>query len=197
MATPTYAEMLKGATTWRETHKNITFTLSHHGYLDGTEYDGARPGPGTGTWCYYLIIPEQMFPHRWADFAARLSDNGFFHHGPAWDAVSFDSEITWASSEPYFDRKVMKQFDAAKVGCDYAHLWHAERGYPDTFNSVRGDAIRTVESFLSAHSDGLARSDYSGLWGTKDEVYTAINGRTVHRKDDLPDGWESWREAVA
>lgn len=188
--TPSYEEMLKGVTTWKGSHEGVSFVLSHHGYRDGTEYEGAERNPGT--WCYYLLIPEQMYPHRWPDFACIRSDSGYETHGPAFDHDFFDSEITWSSSEPYFCRRAMRMFDQSKVGCDYAHLWHMECGYPDTYESVKRDAIMTVDKFLKAHPDRHIRSDYSGVWANADEFYTAINGRSVHRSDEVPDGWETW-----
>ena len=188
--TPTHKEMLKGATTWKENHEGVSIVLSHHGYSDGDEYQGARPHPGT--WFYYLVIPEQMYPHRWADFACVRGPTGFETQGPAFKHDFFNSEITWSSSESYFCRKEMRMFDQSKVGCDYGHLWHMERGYPDTYESVKQDAILTAQKFLAAHPDRHVRSDYSGVWATPDEFYTAINGRTVHRSDDIPEGWETW-----
>ena len=191
MATPTYAELLKGATTWKESHRGISFLLSHHGYRDGTEYPGAKAAPGT--WCYYLLIPEQMLPHRWQDFACTRNDRGFEEPGPAWNAVEFDSEVTWSSSEPYFDRKLKRVFDAAKVGCDYAHLWHMERGYPDTYRSVRLDAIATVESFIKTAPDRLLCSGYSGRWDRADRFYAAVNGALVHDDDEIDPEWTGWQ----
>lgn len=192
--TPTLKELLKGATTWKDSHDGVSFILSHHGYRDGSEYPGCDPMPGT--WCYYLLIPEQMYPRRWADFACVRGPGGYESHGPAFDHDMFDTEITWSSSEPYYCRKASRMFDASKVGCDYAHLWHSERGYPDTYSSVKDDAIRTVGKFLAAHPDRHVRSDYSGVWGPVEDFYTAINGRLVHKTDEIPDGWDKWEQAA-
>jgi hypothetical protein len=60
--TPTYEEMLKGSTQWRGNHMGMSYLLSHHGHRTGNEYPGVEYNPGT--WCYYLIVPEQMYPHR-------------------------------------------------------------------------------------------------------------------------------------
>lgn len=196
MATPSYEELLKGATQWKGEHEGVSYLLSHHGYRRGDEYPRAEPSPGT--WCYYLLIPEQMYPHRWAEFACtRDEKHGYESRGPAWDCVEFDSEITWSSSEPYFDRKAMRAFDAVKVGCDYAHLWHMERGYPDTYESVRADAIRTVNSLLKEHPDRKFRSGYSHVWDDADRFYTAINGALVHVDDDIPEGWARWKRPAS
>jgi hypothetical protein len=190
MSTPTYEEMLKGTTTWKGSHHGIGYLLSHHGHRRGDEYEHAAPYPGT--WCYYLLIPEQMLPHRWQDFACIRSDSGFEQAGPAWDNVNFNSGITWSSSEPYWDRKTARQWDASKVGCDYAHLWHCERGYLDTFSSVEFDAKRTVESFIEAAPDRLVRSQYSGVWASPAEFYTARNGSLVHQSDAIDPQWSGW-----
>lgn len=190
MSTPTYEQLLKGATTWRNSHMGVDYLLSHHGFRKGDEYEGAQPAPGT--WCYYLIIPEQMLPHRWQEFACTRHENGFEHAGPAWEAIDFDSEITWSSSEPYWDRTTARQWDAVKVGCDYVHLWHMERGYPDTFESVKLDAQHTVESFVRSTPDRLLRSQYSGIWAPADEFYTARNGSIVHRSDSVDPKWTGW-----
>lgn len=191
--TPTLDELLKGATTWAGTHDGVSYVLSHHGHRTGDEYEGAEPHPGT--WCYYLLIPEQMYPHRWDDFACVVGEYGFESHGPAFDSDMFDSEITWSSNEPYFCRKQKREFGQSKVGCDYGHLWHREQGYPDSYESVKQDAIRTVEKFLAANPDRHFRSAYSGTWGTADEFYTAVNGALVHKSDQIPADWEKWRPA--
>lgn len=193
MSTPTYKEFLEGSTTWRKEHKGVTYILSHHGYREGDEYPGAEQYPGA--WCYYLLIPEQMFPHRWDDFKCTRSSHGFEEPGKAFNHGLFDSEITWSSSEPYLDRKEERMYDASKVGCGYNHLWHAECGYPDTYSSVNQDAILTIDRFLEANPDRLLRSSWSGKWGMPDQMYTANNGKTGHIDDDIPDNFEGWKRA--
>lgn len=192
--TPTLEELLEGGTNWRKDHMGVSYLLSHHGYSAGGKYpyDDYRPG----TWCYYLIVPEQMYPHRWSDFACVRDEGGWQKHGPAFEHEMFDSEITWSSSEPYWDRKTGRQWDASKVGCDYAHLWHAERGYPDTYQSVQRDAQRTIEVFLRAHPDRRLRCGYSGQWGEEGEFYTAVNGSLIHKSCEIDAEWKGWLPAV-
>lgn len=194
--TPTYEEMLKGSTTWKGDHEGVSYILSHHGHRRGDEYPSAEYHPGT--WCYYLLIPEQMYPHRWADFAVSRGEYGGTQ-GDAFQHDMFDSEITWASSEPYYDRKAARMWDAAKVGCDYGHLWHMERGYPDSYNSVTADAKRTIDAFLRANPDRHVRCDYSGKYDTPDMFYIAVNGRRVHTtmESEIPDGLVTWKRAEA
>ena len=193
--TPTYEEFLKGMTQWSFRYQGVNVVLSHHGHRSGDEYEGCRPHPGT--WCYYLIIPEQMFPDRWEDFACIRNDRGFEVQGPAWDHGWFDTEITWSSSEPYFDRKLKRQFDAAKVGCDYNHYCHDLAGYIDTYASVKADAEHTVRKFIDANPDRKVQSEYSNTWGKPSEFYTAVNGRLVHERDVIGPDMTGWWPADA
>lgn len=177
--TPTYEELLEGSTQWRKTHMGVAYLLSHHGH---TPADWAReysPEGHPGIWCYYLLIPEQMFPHRWQDFACSTDENGWEHAGPAWQSDWFDTEITWSSNEPCWDRKTKRVWGGVKVGCDYNHSWHRDMGYPDTYASVNRDAQFTVEKFLTANPDRRLRCEYTGGWGKPEEFYTSVNGRQV------------------
>lgn len=193
--TPSYEELLHGSTRWRLEHKGVSYLLNHHGYRNGGEFSFSEPHPGT--WCFYLLLPEQMYPHRWADFAVTRKENGYECHGPAWDHDWFHSGITWSSSEPYWCRKTERLWDGAKVGCDYNHLWDGEAGYPDTFESVKRDAQRAVDALLTAHPDRRLKSGYSHRWGEPDDFYTAINGALVHKEDEIPDSYDKWQPAEA
>ncbi|MEM6668589.1 MAG: hypothetical protein AAF661_05165 [Pseudomonadota bacterium] len=190
---PTYEEMLLGSTRWRGKAAKIDYETCFHGYREpGPEHDG-HPG----IWTYYLIVPQQMYPHRWGEFKCVRKDNGFQQNGPAFDAIEFYGGITWASSEPYWDRKTKRQWDASKVGCDYCHLWDSERGYPHDYGWVRRDAENACRAFAKAHPDMNLRCDWSGVWGQSEEFYTARNGRLVHRDAVIPDEYDGWREGAA
>ena len=167
----------------------MTYILSHHGHRTGNEYEGCEFNPGT--WCYYIMVPEPMYSHRWDDFKVVLNENGFGNYPDAFtDGELFDTEVTFAENLPYFDRKDKTTYGLSKVGCDYAHLRHREMGYLDTFTSVNSDAQRTVEKFLKAHPDFRVKSGYSNMWGDKEEFYEAKNGCMVHKtKDKLEAGW--------
>lgn len=192
--TPTYEEMLTGSTNWRFTHKGLSYSLNHHGYRKGGEaevWDDSHPG----TWCYYLLVPEQMYPHRWPDFAVTRKESGYCDFGPAFTHDMFDTEITWQSSEPYFDRKTGRVWDGAKVGCDYNHSWHRDMGYPDTFESVKRDATNTVDKFLSANPDFMLRCAWSGQWDEASKFYKANNGSMVHVSLETELGNRLWHRA--
>ena len=192
---PDYDEFLSGSTRWNFTRNGVDYSMNFHGYREPSEeFEGHA-----GTWAYYLLIPEQMFPHRWADFACVRNEYGFFHHGPAFRAVEFDSEITWSSNDPYYSRKEKREFALSRVGCDYNHSWHRYQGYPQTFNWVKRDAERTVDSFIDAHPDRLLRCDYSHTWDEASSFYTARNARMIHKSQQekiAEDGWDGWLPAA-
>lgn len=188
---PSYDELLAGNTRWRHDLDGVTYLLSFHGY----RADDPQAVHPEGIWCYYLLIPEQMFAHRWDDFAVTRKESGFEQPGPGWDHDWFDSEITWSSSEPQWCRGTERLWDSAKIGCDYAHLWHSEQGYPDTYESVMLDAQSTVKKFLEANPDRQLKSGYSYRWGVPEEFWVAHNGRLLH-EDDKPDPkWGRWQRA--
>lgn len=186
--TPTYQELLTGGTEWYFTDLPIRYSLAFHGHRTGEEHPNAEPHPGI--WCYYLHIDEEMFPHRWNDFKPT---------GEGWDSYSthsithdmFDTEITYHRSKLYKSRKDGKIYDSRKVGCDYNHLWHHERGYPDTFQSVKADARRTVKAFLEANPDYRVCCAYSGVWGEKADFVETAKGGWVHKSKvaDAPPQW--------
>lgn len=190
---PTYEELLSGATRWMFSHKSgLSYELVFHGYREPS-VDCREGHPGI--WNYYLTVPEMMFPHRWDDFKCIRNKHGFFDPTDAWERVYFDSGISFCETTSVYARKEGRMVDVSKVGCDYSHLWNAEQGYPDTFASVKSDAERTVRDFLSKHPDGNARSGYSHRWDLPEKFYEAKNGAMVHRElDDIPDGWDSWKE---
>lgn len=189
---PTYEEMLEGACKWVKKHKGVTYELSFHGYRPEGDSLGFYDEGHEGTWCYYLFVPEEMYPHRWDDFKTTY-EGGVGREGPAWESVEFDSGITWASNERGWCRKTNTPKETAKVGCDYNHLWHRESGYPDTYFSVDLDAKRSVESLLEQHPDYYCHCPYTGVWGPKKYFYESVGGWLVHKTADIPEGWDTWK----
>ncbi len=173
---PTFEEFLRGSTTWTETHDGLSILISFHSVREATKDIPAHPG----TWNYYLFVPEEMYPHRWDDFACkRVGD--YERPGAGWDEIYFHNGITYSRSKPYYSRKTKRVWDQSKVGCDYAHLWDEERGYPDTFDSVRANAIATAKDFLDQHPDFNRRCRYCGLWDKAENFYEANNDAFVHK----------------
>ena len=91
--TPSYEEILTGATEWRFTHKGVSCLISFHSYRNDEDEYMRHPG----IWCYYILIPQLMFPHRWYDFRPILSEYGCDFNSNGFNHDMFDSEITFAT----------------------------------------------------------------------------------------------------
>lgn len=199
MTTPDYKTLLRGATTWREEHRQVTITLSHHGYSEGNEYPGAEPQPGT--WCYYLHLTEQMFrPADWAKLwlPEVIHDWGISHDYYSLPDLDFHGGCTFYETGTGWDKTNKRKIGAIKVGCDYNHLWDREGGYWQDYDAVLRDAKHSVDVLCEVFPDRLTRCGYSHLWGEASEFYTAINGAIVHRShlEKLrADDWKAWLPA--
>lgn len=191
--TPTYEELLQGTTTWRFQHKGVSYSLSHHGYREGKQYDDWYSEPHCGTWCYYIHVTEQMYPNSWEDFKNVETEYGLTT-GPAWDHVDFYGGITWNSDEDFRDYKTKRIISCVKVGCDYNHSWDRDAGYWQGLEDVKRDAIKTIDGLLTRYPLERVRCGYSGHWVRPEEAYTAINGQTVAKVTELPEGYDSWKE---
>lgn len=167
MATPTYKDMLEGRTVWMHSHKGVSVKISHHGYRkDG----GFTESPGT--WCYYVLLSQKNAPDDWARFRAKKGKFNFGpvtryseSEGPAWGHDWFHGGITSTTSGQFTCRKTGLRIKTVEVGCDYAHLWDSEAGFPDTLETVKSDAEQTVDSLLAANPHLLVRNKWSGEFG--------------------------------
>jgi hypothetical protein len=126
-----------------------------------------------------------------------MSEYGYSNHGKAFDHDMFDTEITYAKTEKYHCRKTNKDYDIVKVGCDYAHLWHSEQGYPDTFATVKNDAIYTVNKFLEANPDCHYRCKFSGIYDARENFYESKLG-LIHKSQEkeIPEGWDNYKRII-
>ena len=177
MATPEYKELLTGVTYWQFKHDHVPIKIVFHSYNE-------KPGSGylhmdthPGTWNYYLMIPEPMYLHRWdIDFKVMYDTSPFGTLPGAFDDDMFRMGISDYGSEPYFCRHEKRWFDSTRVGCDYNHASNINRGLPDTLESVICDAKYSAEKFVTMHPDFRIRSDYSGRYGNRDEMYQTDRG---------------------
>jgi hypothetical protein len=188
---PSYEEALKGTIQWRSEYKDIGILVSFHGYREG-EYQNA------GTWCYYLLIDERMFNAKdWKKmwFKSKMTDWGLDHDYYAFPDVDFHGGITFYEQGVTYERKTGKKFKTLKVGCDYAHYWDMERGYPDYYDSVLFDAKHSVSVLLNHFPDVKWKCAYSGIWDDNKNFYVAKNGKRIHNsmKDSIE--WDDWKAA--
>lgn len=195
MMKPTLNEYRHGATTWRRSHKNVQYTLSHHGISD---YNNE------GTWCFYIHLIEPMFLNS-ADFEIFWREEkiteSFGSHYATHDYYSvpdygFNGGCTFYETDVFIDKDGTKQ-RSIKYGCDYAHLCDQERGYPDTLDSVNFDAKKFIDALVEAHPLKTV-CGYSGMRGHSEEFYTDKSGRTIHKShlEKLKEqGWDAWLPA--
>lgn len=158
--------------------------VSWHGYREFGEF-GGHPG----TWCFYLIVPQDMFPDRWLDFVPCATQYGW-EHTSAFDDDWFHGGITFVDLIRKFDRKTERFREYVKVGCDYNHIWDEEIGFPYSLKSVKRDCQDAMEAFLENHPDYRVASGWSGLYGSQEEMILCRNGAYRHPEDS---GWEDYQ----
>lgn len=145
---PEYSEYLSCSARWYGSHKGVKYELVHHGISD------YQP---EGIWCAYIYIYE----HEAEDFDKFYCPNEvkkFIDSSPyrvtndyySIPDMGFSGGITFYKNENYPHPKTGEPARSIKIGCDYNHLWDAERGYPDTLESVRHDTEALIEKYLDA-----------------------------------------------
>lgn len=193
---PSLEDYTSGATTWKRDHKGVSYTLSHHGISD---YNNQ------GTWCFYIHIHDNIFVNpddfKLFDREAELVESfGRYRESYEYYTVpdyGFNGGITWYSKDYFVDRDGTKR-TTLKIGCDYAHLWDMERGYPDTLETVDFDARKLIDELVENHPV-KQRCSYSGKLDTADKFYTAKNGALVHESQEAQftqDNWPTWMRAA-
>lgn len=195
---PTKEEYQKSNARWRVEHRGVSVEISHHGVSEYTP---------SGTWCYYLIIDQRMFQSAddWAKFdvkpVTRKWCGTFREHLPYDDLPDLEWHCgpTFGERHEGVDTHSGEKHAWLKIGCDYAHLWDRDMGYPATLASVTADARRSVDTFVDRFPQ-KERCGYSGRIGMPDEFYTAQNGVRVHASYEekiRETGWKTWLPAAA
>jgi len=177
--TPDHEEYKQGSTQWGFNEEGIAYQLSHHAVRKPDEHN---PEGHPGIWCFYLMLHEQMFPADvWQDEIRTTHDkSGFGNAGKGLERLNgWYGGITLAEAGWLYDRREKRWIETAKVGCDYAHSWDHDAGYPHTLNWVKRDAKATAIEFANNYPNRYRRCAYSGIWGPLDDFYTARNGALV------------------
>lgn len=191
MTKPSLEDFLKSAAKWNDSHRGIRYELSWHGCSDYSPQ---------GTWCYYICVNSQEFyPEDWQRLRLERQDNQMFGGGSwhrHWNYDSFpdlDAHCGWTFGEmDTYLGKDGKEYEAVKVGCDYAHLYDRENGFWHGRADVERDAKRSIELLCEMFPRRRQRCAYSGKYDDADQFYTARNGLIVHKDSKLPDGWVEW-----
>lgn len=182
---PTYEECLDAACKWRGEYNGIGYELSWHGRSDYMPQ---------GTWCWYIFVSSQQFyPDDWVKLRLEREDKQLL--GSSWYGG-----WTWGEMFTLLSKDGI-EYEQVKVGCDYAHYWDQERGYPDTKASVERDVKRSIDLLCSMFPNRRERCEYSGKFDNAKEFYTARNGRRVHKSQEQSlrndPTWDGWLPATA
>jgi len=190
---PSNSDYRSGVTQWRSTHRGVSYRVSHHGV---SEYSPQ------GIWCFYVVFEKIMFvrDEDWALFdlpwEVREWNGRYIRHYP-YERIpefSWHGEATWGKRLTLFDRDTGTEYPAVEVGCDYAHLFDRECGYPYSLASVRQDAIAVVEELLARYPQ-KERCAYCGKIDLPEMFYDTAGGLRVHKsmEDKIrQSGWTTW-----
>jgi hypothetical protein len=160
-------------------HLDIGFEVSNHSRRERDDYFGAdRSG---GTWCYYVIVGEQMLSaEEFAEFW--LEPSGVHTRASGWDMPSYDyysarfAAANWHGGVTYFEKLggIDGQPRFVKIGCDFAHLWDEGRFYD--YEIVEREAIATIEALRAMYSF-RRRCAWNGKWLPEAEMVAGEHGR--------------------
>lgn len=128
---------------WRGQHEGLHFKITLWGV------GGYNPH---GTWCYYVYFSERYilnFDELW--LPPKLIKTTPESHG----FVSYDyndlslAHVDWHGGVTYYEKHgELKGFRCVELGCDYAHLYDHERGFPYHLDEVVYDCKKTIEAVI-------------------------------------------------
>lgn len=189
--TPTQQQMLTGKIEWAKRHEGIAYQVSFWGH--GSMCDGA------GIWNGYVDLEQPMFSEAdWSRFVMPATEhnwNGRVSKDWSYDdfPVRVGNGITFYELKKHWDRHVNGEVELVTAGCDYGHSWDRDMGYPATLDSVSEDMRRTIDDILKLCPVRNERCAYTADWGSKDQMYTAKNGRRCKLGCGVE--WPDWQPA--
>ena len=187
---------LRHGETWRGTHMDVAFEISHHGVSD------YQP---QGVWCYYLIVSESQlslkdFGKLWLEPTAHYDrSNGsktpMYPAGSWFGAQSLLDEVGFHGGITFYEKNqpVDGEQRWVKVGCDYNHLWDQEKLGAYNAEWLEMDARKSIARLtdllrfkLKCSYTGRYIFEKSGVWHD-DRFYT---------KPGLVE-WQKWQDEIA
>ncbi len=149
----------------RGEHLGVHYEITNHA-RDG------HCGSG-GTWCYYVIINEEMVGEAFAEFwlPPQLVE-GF---GGNKTRISYDYlsasfvQVDWHCGVTYYEKYggIDGERRYVKIGCDFAHYW--DEGHQYDFSYVQHEAEETIYQLKQKHSF-LFRCPYFGTYQPESEM---------------------------
>jgi hypothetical protein len=116
------------------------------------EHESFRPlNNDKGVWNYYItlwesLMPEGSFEPLWLeDKQTKFSEQGKEHITHDYMQQPF-ADVDWHGGITFYKKEgQIKGHRGIKLGCDYCHIWDAERGYNYTIDDVVSDALHTAK----------------------------------------------------
>lgn len=146
--------------TWHGLYRDIAFDVSHHAVSDFQR---------KGIWNYYILIPvDQLIEADRANFVLEPHEWNRKRHGcPADVRYHYESlpDLDLHGGCTFYDIIGSPGPRVVKIGCDYAHLWDNDAGYPADLKRCVDDAKHSIGVLWEVVPDMLRRCYYlGGFW---------------------------------
>lgn len=156
----------------RVEHNGLSLEISNHG-RSKYDYDNKSYDDSGGTWCYYVLITEQMLPaEKFAEFwlAPTMAERSSGWAAPTY--AYYDARFAsadWHGGVTYYEK--LGGIDGApravKIGCDFGHYW--DEGYSFCYESVLSEAQATADALREMYAF-FTRCPYMGKWQPASEM---------------------------
>lgn len=194
---------------WTQMYRGISIEIQHWGAPEKPEYyeeEGLRGTPkgmceGKGCWNYYLYLPEDAFsPEQFSamwlapeeyEFAGKKRTRYHYECYP-FSELDFPGGATFYQKHGGFDGLPR----SVQIGCDYAHSWDRDRGYPYDQKWLWMDAKRSVDLLHGLYPDMKRRSAYDGNYYLQSDLVEYRPGVWYTRQNiQESEAWDAkWKQ---
>lgn len=133
--------------TYTGEHLGLCFEIAHWGVKRGKFLPLNN---GKGCWNYYVYLHERKLTN-FSDFWLNPTIKEFSAGGTKYLYYDYDSSplssIDWHGGVTFWEghNLLIPGQRTIQIGCDYSHLFDAERGYDYELSDVLSDCLRTIE----------------------------------------------------
>jgi hypothetical protein len=144
----------------RGSYFDIGFEISNH-------YRREEDHEGRGTWCYYVLIGEQMlapeaFAEFWLPHTECVRSSGIPEPSYAYYQARF-ADAEWHGGVTFYEKQggIDGALRFVKIGCDFAHYWDEGRWFD--YEQVEREAKQTIDALRGMY-EFKRRCVYTGRW---------------------------------
>lgn len=112
---------------------------------------------GEGVWNYYITIPERVMPEQFEqslwldDKPVQFTPTSLIRITHSYMQQPF-ADCEWHGGITFYEKiGQLVGHRAVKLGCDYSHIWDADRGYKYTVDEVYKDALTTAHALIKLY----------------------------------------------